>query len=133
MPELVVRQHRFACRDRLPPFVLMQLAGALKSEDGFVRLGGMYEFVRAQIEPGQWPRFETAMHALDEEEDFTLGELDAAIGALMTGYSARPTERPSNSPSGAGPTGGPSRVVSLSRGTAETEQTSSPAGERTGS
>lgn len=132
MPELRLAEHAFPCRDRLPPWRLMELAAAVNSADPMKQMGGMHDFVLGVVLPEHHPAFVRAMRALDDD-DTALDQLNAAIGELMKEYQSRPTERPSRSPGGVVPTGRLSRVVSLSRGTARADETSSMDGALTGS
>lgn len=127
MPELVIEGERLPCRDVLPPFRLMEFASAMNSKDPMRQMGGMHDFVLAVLQPDQQERFIAAMRRLDDDER-AMDKLNEAIGALMESYTARPTERPSASDSGATSTAPRSRVVSLSRGTAREGATSSTAG-----
>lgn len=110
--ELVIGEERFPCRDEMPAWSLMKLAKATQGNEQQA-LAGMYDLVMGLVLPDEHTRFDAYMstHAVDFD---TLNE---AIGALMTGYTDRPTERPSPSPAGQMPTGRPSRVVSWSAGT----------------
>lgn len=113
----------FECRQAIPPWRLAELAAAQASNDVMRQLGGYYEFVMAVLEPDQRGRFATAMH--DADDDPTIVErLNEAIGDLMLEYADRPTERASSLPTGGTKTPVTRRVVSLSRGTVEEEQTS---------
>ena len=127
MPELVIEGERLPCRDSLPPFRLMEFASAMNSKDPMRQMGGMHDFVLAVLLPDEQDRFIAAMRRLDDDEQ-VMDKLNEAIGTLMESYTARPTGRPSASPSGATSTEPKSRVVSLSRGTAREDATSSTGG-----
>ena len=124
MPELVIEGERLRCRDSLPPFRLMEFASAMNSKDPMRQMGGMHDFVLAVLLPDEQDRFLTVMRRLDDDEQ-VMDKLNEAIGTLMESYTARPTGRPSASPSGVTSTEPRSRVVSLSRGTAREDATSS--------
>jgi len=127
MPELVIEGERLPCRDVLPPFRLMEFASAMNSKDPMRQMGGMHDFVLAILLPEQQDRFLAVMRRLDDDEG-AIDKLNEAIGTLMESYTARPTGRLSASDSGATSTTPKSSVVSLSRGTARTDATSSTAG-----
>lgn len=127
MPELVIEGERLACRAVLPPFRLMEFASAMNSKDPMRQMGGMHDFVLAVLIPDEQDRFLSVMRRLDDDEQ-VMDKLNEAIGTLMESYTARPTERPSASPSGATSTTPRSRVVSLSRGKAREDETSSTGG-----
>lgn len=132
MPELVIEGQRFPCRESLPPWRLMELASAMRSKNVMAQLGGMHDFVIAVIQPEYQGDFMDAMRAMDDDPD-VVTKLNESIGTLMAEYSSRPTERPSQLPAGQSPTGQPSRVVSLSRGTVMEVPESSMDGASTGS
>ncbi|TVQ65059.1 MAG: hypothetical protein EA379_00465 [Phycisphaerales bacterium] len=126
---LVVRGERFETRETLPGWQLLRLASDMRSEDAMRQMAGMHDFILALLAPHERPRFERFM----ADADAPLEEVEQVVGALMAEYSDRPTERPSGSPAGPPSTGPRSRVVSFSRGTVETAETSSTAGQATGS
>lgn len=110
--ELVIRDEHFPCRDTLPAWATLKLAKATQGGDQEA-LAGMYDLVMAQLLPDERTRFDEYMTNLEPPVPFD--ELNEAIGALMTSYTARPTEQPSRSPAGQSATGRQSRVVSLSK------------------
>ena len=125
MPEFVIRDQRFACRDKIPGYQLMKLATAAKAAaDGDVMDGvaGIHGFLLKVLTDEARPAL---MAYLDDADDIEFDELETAVGKLMESYSDRPTQRPSPSQPGPQSTGGTSRVVSLSKGTAGTGGTSS--------
>ena len=122
---LTVRGEPFAARDTLPAWALMKLARSQAAGDALQQVTGLHEFLLGVLRDEERERFESFMEA---HPDVTFEELETAIGGLMQAYAARPTGRPSPSPAGPPPSGGSSRVVSLSRGTAGADSTSSPAG-----
>jgi hypothetical protein len=81
----------------------------------------MYDLLISAVTVEERDRLDAFM----AEHQFSFDELNEAIGALMTSYTNRPMDRPSPSPAGEIPTGRPSRVVSLSRGTVKEVQPSS--------
>lgn len=124
-PTLKIGDAEFKCRGpHMPDWPAMKLAKWIQASDSLTRYAGMYDFLVAVIEPAERKRFEAFMDDYDGGED----DLDEAIGALIKEYSGRPTVRPSSSPPGPPTTGGLSRVVSLSPGTAKAAPTSSRAG-----
>lgn len=117
MPTLKLGGQEFACREQLPPWQLMKVAKAMKSGDLMEQLAASHDFLVAVVQPAERARFDAYMDTADFDE---FSALDTAIGSLMQEYAPdRPTGRPSSSPSGPPPTGGTSKVVSLSRGTVE--------------
>lgn len=134
MPTLVIGEHSFECKPKLPSWQLMELAAAMKSSDPMTQMAGMHDFVLSVIQPDARDGFVAAMRALDDDDADAVESLSEAVGNLMESYSApdkgaastRPTRRSSASPSGRTPTGGTSRVepsqpvtprvVNLSRG-----------------
>lgn len=124
MPTLDIDGESFACRESLPVWQLMELAKSQQADE-IAQLAGMHDFILAVLTPPERDRFRAFMR--DWQGDHAA--LEAAVGALMESYSPdRPTGRPSASPPGPPSTGGSSRVVSLSRGTASKAPTSSKAG-----
>jgi len=123
---LTVRGERFAAQETLPAWALMKLAKSQGSGDAMQQVAGLHDFLMAVLAASERDRFEQFMEA---HSDVTFEELETAVGALMRAYTTRPTERPSRSPAGPTPSGGSSRVVSLSRGTVREEATSSTAGQ----
>ena len=118
MAELRIGDETFACKDKMPAWQLMSLAKSQKSGDMLEAMAGMHDFILGVIKNDERARFLAFM----AESDMDADEFDKAIGSLVTSYSegtgdARPTVRPSSSPSGPPATGGPSRVVSLSPAT----------------
>lgn len=110
--ELVIRGERFACSDAgFSAWVLMRLAKAQTSGDETIAMAGMYDSIIAVVRPEEHERFGTFMQA----QGIQFPELNEALGTLIAGYAARPTERPSESPAGPQLTGPSSRVVSLSK------------------
>ncbi len=122
---LTVRDERFAAQETLPAWALMKLAKSQGSGDAMQQVAGLHDFLMAVLVVNERDRFERFM---EQHADVTFDELETAVGALMQAYTTRPTERPSPSPAGPTPSGGSSRVVSLSRGTVREEPTSSTAG-----
>ena len=122
---LTVRGERFAAQETLPAWALMKLAKSQGSGDAMQQVAGVHDFLMAVLATTERDRFERFM---EQHADVTFEELETAVGALMQAYTARPTERPSPSPAGPTPSGGPSRVVSLSRGTVREAPASSMAG-----
>lgn len=110
--ELVIRDEHFPCRDTLPAWATLKLAKATQGGDQEA-LAGMYDLVMAQLLPAERERFDEYMTNLEPAVPFD--ELNEAIGALMTSYTARPTAPHSPSAAGQSTTEQPSRVVSLSR------------------
>lgn len=122
---LTVRDERFAAQDTLPAWALMKLAKSQGSGDAMQQVAGLHDFLMAVLAVSERDRFERFM---EQHSDVGFEELETAVGALMQAYTARPTERPSRSPAGPTPSGGQSRVVSLSRGTVREAAASSAAG-----
>ena len=122
---LTIRGERFAAQDTLPAWALMKLAKSQGSGDAMQQVAGVHDFLMAVLAVTERERFERFMEGCS---DITFDELETAVGSLMQAYTTRPTERPSPSPAGPTPTGGPSRVVSLSRGTVREVPASSTAG-----
>lgn len=122
---LTVRDERFAAQETLPAWALMKLAKSQGSGDAMQQVAGLHDFLMAVLAPTERDRFERFM---EQHSDVTFDELETAVGALMQAYTTRPTERPSPSPAGPTPSGGSSRVVSLSRGTVREAEVSSTAG-----
>lgn len=120
---LVVRGEQFAAQESLPAWALMKLAKSQGSGDAMQQVAGLHDFLMAVLVVTERDRFERFMEG---HADVTFEELETAVGALMQAYTTRPTGRPSASPAGPTPTGGRSRVVSLSRGTVR-EGSASPA------
>ena len=123
---LTVRDERFAAQETLPAWALMKLAKSQGSGDAMQQVAGLHDFLMAVLALNERERFERFM---EQHADVSFDELETAVGALMQAYTTRPTERPSPSPAGPTPSGGPSRVVSLSRGTVQEVPVSSTAGE----
>ena len=123
---LTVRGERFAAQETLPAWALMKLAKSQGSGDAMQQVAGLHDFLMAILAVEERDRFERFM---EQHADATFDELETAVGALMQAYTTRPTGRPSASPAGPTPSGGPSRVVSLSRGTVREVPASSPAGQ----
>ena len=127
---LTVRDERFAAQETLPAWALMKLAKSQGSGDAMQQVAGLHDFLMAVLAVNERDRFERFM---EQHADVSFDELETAVGALMQAYTTRPTERPSPSPAGPTPSGGPSRVVSLSRGTVHEVEASSTAGVRAAS
>ncbi|MCC6238105.1 MAG: hypothetical protein IT299_11115 [Dehalococcoidia bacterium] len=123
---LNIRDERFTAQETLPAWALMKLAKSQGSGDAMQQVAGLHDFLMAILAASERNRFERFM---ETRPDVTFEELETAVGALMQAYTTRPTERPSRSPAGPMPSGGSSRVVSLSRGTVREEATSSMAGQ----
>lgn len=104
----------------------------MSSSEPMRQMGGMHDFVLAVLLPEERDRFTATMRSLDDDAG-VLDKLNAAVGELMVSYTARPTERPSASPSGSESTAPKSRVVSLSRGTVREVEMSSTDGQQTAS
>ena len=122
---LTIRDERFAAQDTLPAWALMKLAKSQGSSDAMQQVAGLHDFLMAVLAVAERDRFDRFM---EQHADVTFEELETAVGALMQAYTTRPTERPSPSPAGRTPSGGSSRVVSLSRGTVQEVPPSSTAG-----
>ena len=122
---LTVREESFRARETLPAWALMKLAKSQNSGDAMQQVAGLHDFLLAVFSDDERERFEAFMEA---HPDVTFEELETAVGGLMQSYTARPTGRPSPSPAGPTSSGGESRVVSLSRGTARAAEASSTAG-----
>lgn len=122
---LTVRDEHFAAQDTLPAWALMKLAKSQGSGDAMQQVAGLHDFLMAVLAVSERERFERFM---EQHSDVSFEELETAVGALMQAYTTRPTERPSPLPAGPVPTGGRSRVVSLSRGTVREAAASSAAG-----
>jgi len=122
---LTVRDESFTARETLPAWALMKLAKSQNSGDAMQQVAGLHDFLLAVLSDDERERFEAFMEA---HPDVTFEELETAVGGLMQSYTARPTGRPSPSPAGPTSSGGESRVVSLSRGTARAAEASSTAG-----
>lgn len=127
MPELVIGDERFQCRDSLPPFRLMELASGVSSDEPLRQAGAMYDFVMAVVLEADRGRFKETMRSLDDDPD-VIEKLNQAIGDLMVSYTDRPTERPSRLPRSSGASGRPSSPGSSSPGTARVVNLSSKAG-----
>ena len=130
MPTLKIGEHSFECKPKLPRWQLMELAGAMKSDDPMSQMAAMHSFVLAVVADEDRARFRDVMQSDDDAFDALM---DDAVGSLIEQYaapsqkgaaSARPTSRSSASPSGRSTTPGMSRVVSLQRGTVKEEPTS---------
>ena len=123
---LTVRDEQFTAQETLPAWALMKLAKSQGSGDAMQQVAGLHDFLMAVLAVSERDRFERFM---EQHADVTFEELETAVGALMLAYTTRPTERPSRSPAGPMPSGGSSRVVSLSRGTVREEAASPVAGQ----
>ena len=122
---LTIRDERFAAQDTLPAWALMKLAKSQGSSDAMQQVAGLHDFLMAVLAVAERDRFDRFM---EQHADVTFEEMETAVGSLMQAYTTRPTERPSPSPAGPTPSGGSSRVVSLSRGTVQEVPPSSTAG-----
>lgn len=110
MPELVIGEERFACRERIDEWALMKLAKSQQGGDTMQSLAGMYDFINSIVVKGERHRLDAYMSSGDVEP----GALSEAIGTLVTEYAGRPTERPSSSPTGSPSTGASSKAASSS-------------------
>lgn len=117
--ELVIGEERFACNEELSAWALMKLAKAAQGSE-MAALAGMYDLVVSVIMPDERERFDAFM----ADHNIPFDELNTSIGALMTSYTDRPTDRPSLSQPGPTPNAGQSRVVSLSPRAATQQQSS---------
>lgn len=91
---------KFTLADRMGGLPVMRYAHAANAElDGgsaVRRLATFYDFIRAGIVDGDWPRFEAAAVRVRAEED----ELVDVAAAIYAHFAGRPTVRPSASPDG---------------------------------
>ena len=114
MPELVIGEERFAVRERIDEWTLMKLAKSQQGGDTMQSLAGMYDFINSMVAKEDRARLDEYLSSGDVEP----GALNEAIGALVTEYTGRPTERPSSSPGGSTTTEASSRADSPSPATA---------------
>ena len=122
---LRLKEQEFRCIPQCPPGVLFDLADA--EDGGTSSLKAFRDFMFTLVEDDEHERLNALLR--DRRDPPSFADLEQAIGELVKAYSGRPTERPSRSPTGVEATGGPSRVVSLSRGTVRTVEASLPDGE----
>lgn len=121
-----IKGRTLRCIPKCPPSAFFALAEAERSGDGSASLLSYRDFLYTVVVDEDQ---ETLRDLLaDRVDPPTFEELNEAIGGAMLEYAGRPTQRPSRSSRGPEPTGGTSKVVSLSQGTVEVVETSSPAG-----
>lgn len=124
MPDLVIGDERFTCRERLDEWTLMKLAKSQQGGDTMRGLAGMYDFVTAMVRAEDRGRLDEYLSTAE----LAPGVLSEAIGALVSEYAGRPTEQPSSSPTGSPSTAASSRAALSSPGTARVVNLSPQAG-----
>lgn len=113
MPTLTLRGQTLRCIENMPPGPLMDMATVQATDsDPFASLAAIRRILFAVVIPEDHALLN--QHLYDSREPLDIGDLATAVGNTLAEYSERPTVRPSQSPTGSGPTGGDSRVVSLS-------------------
>lgn len=118
----------FTAKEKLGAKSVIAFSKAISEATDASSVVVLYDFVQQQLLADERERF--AAWFDEHGDDISIQDFNEAVGNLMVEYSDRPTERPSGSPTGVKPTGLPSRVVSLSRGTDKEASPSSKAGQQ---
>jgi hypothetical protein len=112
----------FNCIETMPMGYVFDLAEAMASGDIMAAVAGMSRTIRTLVVKEEQTRLAEVLHRIENPVGFD--ELNEALGTAVTQYTQRPLGQPATSPSGRSSTGGVSKVVSFSRGTVKTEETS---------
>jgi len=104
-----------ACIDALPPGIYLDLVEGFK---GNIVVASI-KFLQGVVIPEDRAKLDAVLY--NTENVCPWPELSDVATKVLQEYSGRPTERPSDSPTGSESTGQTTRVVSFSRGTVEEE------------
>lgn len=115
------------CIESMPPGVIFDLADAVTDGGVMAQVAAIRKLLYACVVDEDLEQLKAILY--DRQNVVPFEDLNAAVGELISDYTGRPSQRPSDSQAGGEPTPPPSRVVSLSRGTVKEAETSSPDGQ----
>jgi len=122
--QLVIGGKTLRCIERMPVGMIFDLAEAMEGgEQTMQAVAAMSKMIKQLVVKEDQGQLAEALHSFDNPVGFD--ELNTALGNLMVQYSGRPLGRPSRLSRGPAPTGGTSKVVSLSRATVSRPASSS--------
>jgi hypothetical protein len=109
---IVLSGKTLRCVEALPLGMYLDIAEAEGSTEPVQQVAALNKIVRAMVVPDDHTKLRRILY--DTEKVITIEDLSEAIGTAMVQYSARPLGPSARSAAGPKPTGGTSRVVSLS-------------------